>query len=139
MTYPPRAGAQPIVLDNKAPVWLHDEAHRQVVPPATLSTDLDSRFHARALLLQDDQSPDRIARVGGIPYLLKNECDALLVSADDELAMANAVRRFLTEDGLAKRLSKNARLKVEQCDWSTILPHWERLFTEIAERNTHEG
>jgi glycosyltransferase involved in cell wall biosynthesis len=74
--------------------------------------------------------------VGGIPYLLEHECDALLVSADDELAMANAVRRFLTEDGLAERLSTNARRKVEQFDWPIILPKWERLFTEFAE-HTH--
>jgi glycosyltransferase involved in cell wall biosynthesis len=74
--------------------------------------------------------------VGGIPYLLKHESDALLVPSDDETTMAKAVQRFLTEDGLAERLSRNARRKVEQCDFSIILPQWKQLFTEIAERNT---
>lgn len=74
--------------------------------------------------------------VGGIPYLLEHECDALLVPEDDEAAMAKAVQRFLTEDGLAELLSRNARRKVEQCDWSTVLPKWEQLFTEIARRST---
>ncbi|MDH4079250.1 MAG: glycosyltransferase family 4 protein [Nitrospira sp.] len=74
--------------------------------------------------------------VGGIPYLLKDEHDALLVPADDAVAMAKAVQRFLTEDGLAGRLSMNARRKVEQCDWSTILPKWEQLFIDIIQRTT---
>ena len=74
-------------------------------------------------------------KVGGIPYLLEDESDALLVPTDDETAMANAVRRFFTEDGLATRLSRDARKKVEQYDLSTILPKWERLFTDIAERH----
>jgi len=74
--------------------------------------------------------------VGGIPYLLEDECDALLVPAGEDAVMAKAIRRFLTEDGLAERLTKNARRKVEQFDWPIILPKWERLLTDIAERNT---
>lgn len=74
--------------------------------------------------------------VGGIPYLLEHEGDALLVPDDDEVAMGKAVQRILTEDGLADRLSRNARRKVEQCDWSMVLPRWERLFIEIIQRHT---
>jgi glycosyltransferase involved in cell wall biosynthesis len=72
--------------------------------------------------------------VGGIPYLLEHEKDALLVPGDDSAAMAKAVQRLLTEDGLAERLTGNARRKVEQFDWSNILPSWERLFTGISEK-----
>ncbi len=70
--------------------------------------------------------------VGGIPYLLENERDALLVSDDDDIAMAKAVQRLLTEGGLAKRLSENARRKAEQFAWSNILPKWEKLLMEVA-------
>ena len=74
--------------------------------------------------------------VGGIPYMLEDEYDALLVPADDHAAMAKAVQRLLTEDGLAERLSGNARRKVEQFDWSNILPRWERLLTGVAAEHT---
>ncbi|MBS0153955.1 MAG: glycosyltransferase [Nitrospira sp.] len=74
--------------------------------------------------------------VGGIPYLLEDESDALLVPTDDDAVMANAVRRFLIEDGLAERLSMNGRRKVEQFDWSIVLPKWERLFASIAENKS---
>lgn len=73
--------------------------------------------------------------VGGIPYLLEHERDALLVPPDDSQAMAAAVRRVLTEPGLAAHLSLNARRKAEQFDWSEVLPQWEALLTGVIERH----
>ena len=69
-------------------------------------------------------------KVGGIPYLLDDEHDALLVPTDDASEMAKAVQRLITEDGLADRLSSNARRKAEQFDWSHVLPKWEKVLTE---------
>jgi glycosyltransferase involved in cell wall biosynthesis len=70
--------------------------------------------------------------VGGIPYMLEHERDALLVPPDDPAAMAAAVRRLLTEPGLAEKLSRNARRKTEGYDWSFILPQWEHLLKTAA-------
>jgi glycosyltransferase involved in cell wall biosynthesis len=71
--------------------------------------------------------------VGGIPYLLDHALDALLVLPHAPDAMADAVKRILTEPGLAGRLSGNARCKTEQFDWSVILPQWEALFQEVLD------
>jgi glycosyltransferase involved in cell wall biosynthesis len=68
--------------------------------------------------------------VGELSYLWENEKTAMLVPQNAPEAMANAIRRILTEPGLAERLSSNARRKAEQFDWSVILPHWERLLNE---------
>jgi glycosyltransferase involved in cell wall biosynthesis len=65
--------------------------------------------------------------VGGVPYLLNHEQDALLVPPENPEAMAAAVSRILTEPSLAEQLSCNARKKAEQFDWSVILPKWETL------------
>lgn len=70
--------------------------------------------------------------VGGIPWLLRHEHDALLVPPDNPRQMAAAVRRLLREPGLAARLSRNARLKCEQFDWDAILPEWRRLLLSAA-------
>jgi len=67
---------------------------------------------------------------GGLPYLLNDEQDSLLVPADDAKAMAAAVRRILGEPSLAERLSRNARAKAEQFDWSVVLPQWEALLKQ---------
>jgi len=69
--------------------------------------------------------------VGGIPYLLENEVDALLVPPDDPHSMATAIQRIINDPGLATRLSSNARKKAEQFDWSIILPRWEKEFANI--------
>ncbi len=71
--------------------------------------------------------------VGGIPYLLEDEADALLVPPDDPQAMAYAVRRILTEPGLAERLSRNARAKAEKFDWTNVLNSWEELFIQVSQ------
>lgn len=69
--------------------------------------------------------------VGGMSYLIEDGIDGLLVTPDDPAAMAAAVRRVLTEPGLAARLSVNARKKAEQFDWAKILSKWECLFRNV--------
>lgn len=71
--------------------------------------------------------------VGGIPYLLKENVDALLIPPNDPEAMTNAIRRVLTEPALAARLSASARFRAQDLDWSVILPKWETLFTGVIE------
>jgi len=70
--------------------------------------------------------------VGGLPYLLDHEKDALLIPADDPKSMASAIHRILTEPGLANQLSQNARKKAEKFDRSIILHQWLELFREVA-------
>ncbi len=70
--------------------------------------------------------------VGGMPHLIDNGRDGLLVPADDDEAMAEAVVRVLTEPGLAGRLSANARAKASAHDWSAVLPRWLELLTSAA-------
>jgi glycosyltransferase involved in cell wall biosynthesis len=72
--------------------------------------------------------------VGGIPYLLKDRYDALLVQPGDPEAAASAVRRILTEPALAESLSRNARQKVEHFDWTAVLPVWEKILLSVAAR-----
>lgn len=70
--------------------------------------------------------------VGGIPFLIENEKDGLVVGRNDAEAMAGAVRRILTEPGLAVRISENARRKAEGCDWRRVLPQWEDVLLRAA-------
>ena len=70
--------------------------------------------------------------VGGLPYLLEHERDALLVPADNAEAMATAVVEVLTKPELAERLSRNARKKAELYDWSAVLPVWDTLLASVA-------
>ena len=71
--------------------------------------------------------------VGGMPYLVDHEQDGLLVPPNNPTAMAAAIRRILTEPGLAGRLSEQARKKAERFDWSRIMPQWESLLSSLAQ------
>jgi len=70
--------------------------------------------------------------VGGIPHLLENETDALLVPRNDPAAMANAVERLVRDHQLATRLSAAARQKAEHFDWSAVFPLWENLVHSLV-------
>ncbi len=70
--------------------------------------------------------------VGGIPYLLDHEQDALLVPPDDPLAMAAAVRQLLENPRLAQKLSEGARRKAQRFNWQTILPQWETVLNPMV-------
>lgn len=70
--------------------------------------------------------------VGGLPYLLNNGHDAILVPPDNAERMAEAIERILTNPTLAERLSQNARVKAEEHDWSVVLPQWKSLYESNA-------
>jgi len=69
--------------------------------------------------------------VGGLPYLLESGRDALLVPPGDAEAMADAVRRVLTEPGLAERLSRGGRERAELFDWPVVMAQWEHLLGSL--------
>jgi glycosyltransferase involved in cell wall biosynthesis len=64
---------------------------------------------------------------GGLPYLLTNEQDALLVPARQPEQFAEAIIRLRQDPALAVHLSRNARLKAEAHDWSRIIQEWLAL------------
>jgi glycosyltransferase involved in cell wall biosynthesis len=70
--------------------------------------------------------------VGEIPYIWRNDNDALLVEPRSPVALANAVKRILFEPGLATRLSYAGRRKAEQYSMPGILDQWERILLHIA-------
>jgi glycosyltransferase involved in cell wall biosynthesis len=73
-----------------------------------------------------------------MPYLLDDDCDALLVPANDAEAMAAAVKRVLSDQGLSARLTHKARHKAESFDWPAILPQWEQLLMKAAAADRNE-
>lgn len=77
--------------------------------------------------------------VGGIPYLLEDGVDALLVPPNDADAMARAVGRILTEPGLASSLSRAGRRTVEAFDWQPVLAKWQELLTTAAGQGMGRG
>jgi|LSQX01.1.fsa_nt_gb glycosyltransferase involved in cell wall biosynthesis len=69
--------------------------------------------------------------VGGIPWMITNFQDGLLVPPEDELEMVNAIKSLLEEPEFALRISKNARQTAERNDWLNVIPEWDNLFSDV--------
>jgi glycosyltransferase involved in cell wall biosynthesis len=68
--------------------------------------------------------------VGGLPYLVEDGQDALLVPPADASSMAAAVGKVLRHKDLSAGLSVKGRKKAEQFDWSVVLPQWEAILQQ---------
>jgi glycosyltransferase involved in cell wall biosynthesis len=62
--------------------------------------------------------------VGGLPYLLDHEKEALLVSPGHVDEFTQAIIRLLDDPSLAQQLSLQGRKKVEHFDWEEVKHQW---------------
>ncbi|WP_034262609.1 glycosyltransferase family 4 protein [Altibacter lentus] len=68
--------------------------------------------------------------VGGIPHLLTQGEDALLVPPKDPNAFTNAIVQLLSDATLASKLSRNGREKVAAFDWQVVKQAWVTLLNQ---------
>lgn len=64
---------------------------------------------------------------GGMPYLIINGKDGLLVEINDVDEMVNQIIRLISDSELVVELSRNGRLKAEQFDWEVIKKEWIKI------------
>jgi len=74
--------------------------------------------------------------VGGIRYLLQSGKEALLAPANDDEAMAVAVRSLLQDEALAERIQISSKAKVRRFDWNVVLPQWHEILARTARRGS---
>lgn len=78
------------------------------------------------------------ANVGGLPFLIEDGTNGLLVESGNAAAMTEAVKKLLKDAQLTAKISRNARLLAEQSAWSAVKKQWENLFAEICEQRNFE-
>ena len=62
--------------------------------------------------------------VGGMPFLIEEGVDGLLVPPKDEKVMCDAIIRLHEDENLSSSLALNARQKAETYDWEVVKQHW---------------
>jgi len=62
--------------------------------------------------------------VGGIPYLIEDGENGLLVGSNDPESMAKAIESLIEDPELANKLSRKGREKVESFDWERVKSLW---------------
>jgi glycogen(starch) synthase len=69
--------------------------------------------------------------VGGLPEVVEHEQTGLLVTADDEQAMADAVESLLSDIASIKRMGEHARQRAQdKFDFSALVDAYERVYRE---------
>lgn len=76
-------------------------------------------------------------RVGGIPDLIEDGQNGLLVPDDDVAAMTKAVETLLRDTQLAERLSLSGRKLAERSSWEEVRILWEELFKDVLTTKEH--
>ena len=65
--------------------------------------------------------------VGGMPFLINNKEDGLLVEADNANQMMEAIIKLYNAPEDTKRMTKNARKKIEGFDWIHVGKQWKTI------------
>lgn len=71
-------------------------------------------------------------RVGGVPFMVEDECTALLVPPRDAAAMALAMQRILDDTSLWARLADNGLAEVHRYTWAAVAPVLAGFYRQIA-------
>lgn len=69
---------------------------------------------------------------GGLPYLIEDNVDGMLVNIDDDQAMAARIKKLLEDADFAESMSKMAIAKGKSFDWEHIKGQWEKLIGRVA-------
>lgn len=68
--------------------------------------------------------------VGGLPFLIDDNKNGILVPPNSVESFVNAVVEIYQNEDLRQKLSKNARLKAESFDWSSIKSNWNSILKQ---------
>ena len=62
--------------------------------------------------------------VGGMPFLIKDGVDGVLVPENNAAAMVTALRDLIEHPEKAKRIAVEANRKVQAFDWEAVKGEW---------------
>ena len=98
---------------------------------------LGSRIEAMPVALMQAMAQGKAivaTKVGGVPELVEDNKEALLVPAEDEFMLTRAISRLLHDPKLAKRLGENARAKAEQeFSLKKMIESYQKIYLELIE------
>ncbi|MEM3590264.1 MAG: glycosyltransferase family 4 protein, partial [Candidatus Bathyarchaeia archaeon] len=73
------------------------------------------------------------SRVGGLPEVVEDGGNGLLVPPNDEWALSEAILKVLGDEELARRMGKRGRELAEARDWSKVAGAYRAIYEEALE------
>jgi len=95
------------------------------------SRDMSEGFGLTLLEANASGRPVIASNVGGIPSVVKNGYNGLLVQPNDPVALANAITRLEKNRREARTMGCNGRRFAEMHDWSNTASQTERIYAEV--------
>lgn len=75
--------------------------------------------------------------VGGVPYLIDDKTDGLLVNPDDTNGMVKCIESIVDERVNGLEIANKAREKVESFDWDVVKIKWQKLIEGIDNNSVY--
>ena len=75
---------------------------------------------------------------GGIPYIVNDGCNGLMVKRNDDTALSQAILRLLENSELVEQLINQARQDCQQYTWEAVGANWVSLYEELCNAETTE-
>jgi len=111
------------VLDSELPKY-YASSDLLVLP----SKDKSEGFGLTILEANATGKPAIGTTVGGIPGIIRDGYNGLLVPPSNPRALAEAIRIALEDEDALRRMGKNGRTLAEQHDWSIVAEQTENLY-----------
>ncbi|HVL87327.1 MAG TPA: glycosyltransferase family 4 protein [Candidatus Thermoplasmatota archaeon] len=95
---------------------------------------LPSEYEAFGIVLLEAMAvgtPVVATRVGGVPEVVVDGRDGLLVPPGEPSALAEAIARLLSDRPRAEAMARAGRAKAEGFDWSRIVERTERVLADL--------
>lgn len=65
--------------------------------------------------------------VGGLPFLIHNEKEGLLIEPDNVDVFVGSIKKVMSHPGATSQMIMNARKKAEQFDWKIVCEKWKAV------------
>jgi L-malate glycosyltransferase len=76
--------------------------------------------------------------VGGVPSILRDGIDGLLVRENDDAALADQITRLLRDPALGRRLVESAYATLSAYEWPRVREGWLQAYCRVARRQHQE-
>ncbi|WP_175985667.1 glycosyltransferase family 4 protein [Microbacterium tenebrionis] len=100
-----------------------------------LAVVVPSRFEAFGIAVLEAwraRRPLVAADRGGIPGLVRDGVDGLLVDPEDETGFARVLERIARDGSLRERIAREGALNVERFRWADVAARYEAIYDRIA-------
>ena len=96
--------------------------------PSTMSAESFGIVNLEAMACS---VPIVASKVGGVPDVVKDEENGLLVQPRDSEELADAIIYLLKNEDVREKIGKNGRKKVENYSWEKIAEETEKVYNEV--------